>query len=93
MTLDFEWDPEKDQSNQSKHGVSFADAVTAFADPLARTVLDPRTFEGEYRWVTTGYTSGRKLIVVWHTERGERVRIIGAREATPRERRTYESEG
>ena len=92
MTLDFEWDPEKDRSNQSKHGVSFAEAVSAFGDPLARTVPDPRTFEGEYRLVTTGYTSGRKLIVVWHTERGERVRIIGAREATPRERRTYDSE-
>ena len=91
MQLEFEWDPEKDRANQQKHGIAFADAVTVFDDPLARTVLDPRTFEGEYRWVTIGRTANQKFIAVWHTERGERVRVIGAREATPHERRTYES--
>ena len=91
MTLDFEWDPEKDRSNQAKHGIAFADAVTAFDDPLARTVIDPREFEGEYRSVTVGRTSAGRLVVVWHTERDERVRVIGARDATPRERRSYES--
>lgn len=90
--VDFEWDPEKDRANQGKHGVSFAEAATVFGDPLARMVLDPRKFEEEYRSATTGYTSGRRLLVVWHTERNERIRIIGAREATPRERRDYESE-
>jgi uncharacterized DUF497 family protein len=88
----FEWSPDKDRSNQEKHGVSFLEAATVFADPLARTVPDPRAYEGEYRWGTTGYTSKRRLVVVWHTDRGERIRIIGARDATPRERRDYESE-
>jgi len=90
--LEFEWDPEKDRSNQRKHSVSFAEASTAFGDPLARTIQDPRTFEGEYRFVTTGYTSQQRLIVVWHVERSDRIRIIGAREATAAERKTYESE-
>jgi len=89
--LDFEWDPEKDRSNQEKHGIAFEEASTVFGDPLAVTVADPRNFEGEYRFVTTGYTSHQRLMVVWHTKRGERIRIIGAREATPRERREYES--
>ena len=91
--LDFEWDPEKDRSNQEKHGISFAEAATVFGDPLHRTALDPRNFQGEYRFVTVGYTAERRFVVVWHAERGEdRIRIIGAREGTPIERRTYESE-
>lgn len=89
---DFEWNPEKDRSNVQKHGISFQEASSVFADQLARTVLDPRSFEGEYRWVTTGYTSQRRLVVVWHTERDDRIRIIGARSATARETRQYESE-
>ncbi len=90
--LEFEWDPEKDRSNQQKHTVSFAEASTVFGDPLARTIQDPRPFEGEYRFVTTGYTSEQRLVVVWHTERLERIRIIGARQATANERKMYESE-
>ena len=90
--LEFEWDPEKDRSNLQKHGVSFLEAATVFEDPLSKTVLDPRQYEGEYRYATTGYTSGRRFVVVWHTDRGERIRIIGAREGTPNERRSYESE-
>ena len=88
---DFEWDPDKDRANRQKHGFSFLEASSVFADPLARTVPDPRNFEGEYRWVTTGYTSSRRLVVVWHTERDERIRIIGARKATAKETRQYES--
>lgn len=90
--LDFEWDPEKDRANREKHGVTFAEAQTVFDDPLARTILDPRHFEGEYRYATTGYTSGGRLLVVWHTDRDDRIRIIGAREATTHERRSYEAE-
>jgi len=46
----------------------------------------------EERWLTAGRSSVDRLIVVWHTNRGARIRIIGARPATPNERRTYESE-
>ncbi len=65
--LEFEWDLEKDRSNLRKHGVDFEEASTVFGDPLATTVPDPRRFEGEYRFVTTGYTSRQRLVVVWHT--------------------------
>ena len=90
--VDFEWDPEKDRMNQEKHGVSFAEASTVFGDPLARTVPDPRHSIGEFRYLTTGYTSARRLVIVGHTDRGERTRIITAREALPKERRYYEQQ-
>jgi uncharacterized DUF497 family protein len=89
--VDFEWDPEKDRANQSKHGVSFAEASTVFGDPLAQTVPDPRHSEGEFRYITIGSSSSGRLLVVAHTDRGERIRLITAREAESRERRDYES--
>jgi hypothetical protein len=88
--VEFEWDPDKDEANRKKHGVSFREASTVFDDPLARTVLDPRHSEGEFRFVTIGYTLAGRLIVIAHTDREERTRIITAREAKPSERRNYE---
>jgi uncharacterized protein len=89
--MEVEWDPEKDRINREKHGVSFAEASTVFGDPLARTVLDPRHGIGEFRFLTTGYTSMQRLVIVAHADRGDRIRIITAREAKPKERRFYES--
>jgi hypothetical protein len=80
-------DPEKARSNRRKHGISFADAVTAL-DPLALTVPD-RT-RGEERLVTMGQDSEGKLIVVAWILREVGGRIVSARTATPRERRSYE---
>jgi uncharacterized DUF497 family protein len=76
--------------NQALHGVSFAEASTVFLDPLAATVPDERFAAEEFRFRTTGYTLTNRLIIVAHTDRGERIRIISAREVTPRERRQYE---
>ena len=90
--MKFEWDPEKDRVNREKHGISFSEASTVFGDPLARTVPDPRYSIGEYRYLTTGYTSTRRLVIVAHTERGERIRLITARDAKPKERRFYEQQ-
>ncbi len=90
--VQFEWDPEKDRLNQAKHGVSFAEASTVFGDALARTVPDPRHSIGEFRYLTTGYTSSNRLVIVSHTDRGDRTRIITAREALPKERRFYEQQ-
>ena len=90
--VEYEWDPEKDRKNQANHGVSFMEACTVFLDPLAATVDDPRHSLDEFRYLTTGYTLANRLVVVAHTDRGERIRIITAREATPRERRNYEQE-
>ncbi len=88
--MQFEWDPEKDRRNQAKHGVSFAEANTIFGDPLAWTVRDPDHSTGERRYLTTGYSKNQRLIIVAHTERGNRIRIISARDVTAAERRIYE---
>lgn len=90
--MEFEWDPEKDRLNQEKHGVSFTEASTVFGDPLARTVPDPRYSIGEFRYLTTGYSSDNRLLIVAHTDRGQRTRIITSRLAKPKERRFYEQQ-
>jgi uncharacterized protein len=89
--VEFEWDQAKDALNRTNHGISFHDASSAFADPLSLTIPDPDHSEGEYRYVTLGYTSFGRLVVVSHTERGDRIRIISARSATASERASYES--
>lgn len=89
MDLEFEWDPSKAEANERKHGVSFLEAATVFGDPLARTRTDPRHSIGERRLVTLGQSRQARMLVVSHTEQGEEIRIISARLATPRERRTY----
>jgi uncharacterized DUF497 family protein len=75
--------------NFQKHEIDFADAVTAFEDPLAATVRDPDSKQ-EDRFVTLGMDAIGRLLVVVYTWRGESLRVISARRATPRERRQYE---
>jgi len=86
----YDWDPGKAISNLEKHGVSFEEAITVFGDPLATTVLDPRHSVDEERWLTMGRSSRQRIVMVWHTNRGDAVRLIGARPATRQERRVYE---
>jgi len=86
----FEWDADKAAANVAKHGVAFPEAATVFGDPLATTVPDPEHSDAEERWLTTGESTARRVLIVWHTNRGDRIRIIGARQATPNERRSYE---
>jgi uncharacterized DUF497 family protein len=88
----FEWDPEKARRNLAKHGVSFEEAATAFADPLSITRFDPDHSEDEDRYLLLGATHAGRLVVVAHTDRRDNIRIISARLATRRERRTYASE-
>jgi hypothetical protein len=88
--MDFEWDPEKDDANHRKHGVSFEEASTVFGDPLALTIPDPDHSADEARFLTTGLSSQQRLIIVAHTDRGNRIRLISAREVATAERRTYE---
>jgi len=91
MALVFEWDAEKASSNLDKHGVSFEEAGSAFADPLSLTIPDPAHSEGESRFILVGMSAGGRLVVVAHTERQDRIRLISAREASRRERRAYEA--
>jgi uncharacterized DUF497 family protein len=88
--MEFEWDPEKAARNLARHGVSFQEAATVFGDPLAVTYFDPDHSEEEDRFLTFGHSSEGRLLVVSHTDREERTRIISARRVTPSERRTYE---
>ena len=90
--MEFEWDPEKDQQNQGKHGISFDEASTVFGDPFALTINDPDHSAQENRFLTTGYSSRQRLIIVAHTDRDERVRLISARDVTATERHVYEEE-
>jgi hypothetical protein len=90
--VQFEWNAEKAAYNLAKHSVSFDEASTVFGDPLAGTILDPRHSVEEQRFATIGHSARGSLLVVVHVERGDRIRIISARHATPRERRKYETE-
>ncbi len=90
MGLLFEWDEEKSRSNLRKHGVAFEEASTVFGDSLSVTIDDPRHSIREPRWITLGHSTRHRLLVVVHTNRGTRVRIISARIATRAERKAYE---
>ena len=90
MGLFFEWDARKALVNLFKHSVSFEEASTAFGDLNSITITDPVHSQDEDRFVLLGQTYGGKIVVVVHTERGENIRIISARKASRKERRTYE---
>jgi hypothetical protein len=92
MSLVFEWDEDKARRNESKHGVTFEEAKTVFNDPFALTVPDPDDSDEEERWLDIGLSAEGRLLVVWYTERSERIRIIGSRRATKREEREYAHE-
>jgi uncharacterized protein len=88
--MDFQFDPSKAAGNLRKHGVSFADAEGVFMDPLALHRIYPDA-EGEERFVAIGEGNAGQLLVVTYTLRGDAIRLISARRATPSETRTYES--
>lgn len=88
--MDFEWDPDKAELNLRKHDISFAEAGTVFGDDLAVTVPDPDHSLDEDRFITIGWSNRRRLVMVSHTDRNNRVRIISARELTKTERKEYE---
>jgi uncharacterized protein len=88
--VEFEWDPKKAALNLARHGVSFQEATTVFADPLSITVPDPDHSVGENRYVIVGQSHRGRPIIVSHAERRERIRLINARELTRTERNAYE---
>ena len=90
MAIGFSWDPRKAASNDRKHGVSFEEAVTAFADSLSLTITDPKHSGSENRFVLLGLSANSRLLVVAHVERGDDIRLISARLASRRERIEYE---
>lgn len=88
--MDFEWDPAKASSNIDKHGVTFEEAVSVFGDVFASTINNVLNSATEERFITLGLSHRRRLIVIVHTDRGESVRLISARLASPTERRQYD---
>ena len=85
----FEWDPIKARRNQDLHGVAFEEAATVMDDERQATRFDEEHSMDEDRFVTIGRSgAGRLLVVVW-TPRGESIRLVSSRPATPSERRYY----
>ena len=84
--MQVEWDPGKARLNARKHGVALADAVAVLEDETALTMRDPFP-EDEERWIALGLDAFGRVLVVAYTWRGERLRLISARKATPREMR------
>ena len=89
--MEFTWDPDKAAENLRNHGVDFVEASTVFGDPLEVTIPDPEHSQGESRFLSLGQSAEARLLVVAYTEREGKIRIIHARVAAPKERRTYES--
>lgn len=90
MAADFEWDPSKAQENIRRHAVSFEEASSIFEDPFAFTIDDAEHSTDEKRFYTVGVSSLHRTLVVAHAQRDENIRIISARPATRRERKSYE---
>ncbi|MGZ8427352.1 MAG: BrnT family toxin [Candidatus Binatia bacterium] len=89
--MQFEWDRKKAANNFRKHKVSFDEAVTVFYDPLSATFNDPEHSIGEERYISIGYSSTRRLLVVSYSERDDGIRIISARRANTKEKTRYET--
>ena len=90
MSFEFEWDGAKAEENVKDQSVAFDEALTVFADPLARIFDDPEHSGDEHREILIGHSMQRRLLVVCFTERAGKARIISARETTKRERQDYE---
>ena len=90
MTQSFEWDESKAAQNLRKHRLSFEEAASVFADPLAYTFSDPDHSVGEERMLTFGQSQSGQFLAVVHAERERAIRIISARKATRHERGIYE---
>jgi uncharacterized DUF497 family protein len=86
----YEWDASKATQNLKKHGVSFDEAASAFGDPFTLTIPDPHHSLDELRFVTIGMTAQQRLVTIVHTDRGDAVRLISARQASRKERHDYE---
>lgn len=86
----FEWDKNKAKRNIEIHGISFDEASTAFKDTLSLTIHDPLHSDEEDRFTLIGNSVKNRLLVIVHTERGDKIRIISARKATKKERKQYE---
>ncbi|MCP4297299.1 MAG: BrnT family toxin [Proteobacteria bacterium] len=89
--INFNWDKQKNRTNQKKHGVSFEEAKTVFFDQNARLISDPDHSKDEERFILMGFSSHLKLLIVCHCyrEEGQTIRIFSARKASKAEQKQY----
>jgi uncharacterized DUF497 family protein len=92
IDVEFEWDEEKAKSNLIIHGVTFEEGATIFNDPEIATISDLDHSEDEERFISIGLSGKRDLLVVIHTFRDDRIRLISCRKATGAERRAYDNQ-
>lgn len=92
MKLTFEWDEAKAKSNIIKHNISFEEGKTIFNDPMLLTFADLEHNAHEKRFINIGLSSAGRVLVLIHTERYGRIRIISCRKATGSERKRYEED-
>jgi uncharacterized DUF497 family protein len=90
MKLAFEWDEAKARENLKMHKVGFDEGKTIFNDPFLLTFPDIDTSDAEERYVNIGLSIRDRVLVLIHTERQGRIRIISCRKSSARERRHYE---
>lgn len=88
-TPSFEWDPNKAELNLEKHGVAFEEATSVFADLMFITVVDDEHSIDEERYITIGMSAQGRLLMIAHTDRDGRIRIISVRKATKAEEQFY----
>jgi uncharacterized DUF497 family protein len=93
MKLAFEWDEVKAKENLKKHEVGFEEGKTIFNDPFLFTFPDIEHSADEERYINIGLSANGRILIVTHTERQEKIRIVSCRKATARERRFYEEGG
>lgn len=90
MRLEFEWDETKAKANFKKHKVNFEEGKTIFNDPFLFTFPDDKHSANEERYINIGISANGRILILTHTERQGKIRIINCRKATTRERRFYE---
>ena len=87
--MSYLWDPYKAETNFQKHGVHFADATAVFEDEFSLRREDKRDYD-EPRYLVLGMSHIGRILVIVYTFREDDIRLISARPATRRERKTYE---
>ncbi|MBC8236511.1 BrnT family toxin [bacterium] len=83
------FETDSDKAARKKHRVSFEEAATVFADPMFITFIDEEHSVDEERYITIGLSNRGRLLIVAHTNRQDRIRVISARKATKKEERFY----
>ena len=84
------WSEKKNRGNIRKHSIDFDEAKSIFDDHLQISMSDPDHSFNEWRFITIGMSEKNRLLIVAHTYRDDKIRLITARKPTRRERKTYE---